>query len=253
MKTKYFTFTPNLYKHSFYAVLIVAALTFLLLLIGLDRLGEAVITLLYLVPIVWCTVYFGKGPGMSAALTAALLFAFFFRPPYYDFALGSLNDWLVLAIFLAVAGVVVAPIQSSLSRAQTSEREAIIMYELNTILVSARTQEAVAYSIARFLQQKYMATLVTVSIQPKGQPETAAYEPYNGVLLSGRADCVLSLVDTWGFVGEIQIWKGKAELPLADSRLFHNFVSQIGQALERIRLSQAESIIIGQYSSSVYK
>ena len=40
---------------------------------------------------------------MSAALAAALAFDFLFIPPFYTFAVGSLEGWLVLAIFLAVA------------------------------------------------------------------------------------------------------------------------------------------------------
>jgi hypothetical protein len=42
-------------------------------------------------------------------------------------------------------------------------------------------------------------------------------------------------------VGEIQIWRGLVELPPADGRLLHNLASQVGQALERTRLAEAES------------
>jgi hypothetical protein len=42
--------------------------------------------------------------------------------------------------------------------------------------------------------------------------------------------------------GEIQIWRGYAELPPPEgSRLLQNFASQAGQALERTRLSEAEA------------
>ena len=166
MKRNRFSLTTKLYENSLYSVLTVAATTVLLLLIGLDKLGEAVIALLYMVPVVWSTARWGQGPGMAAALAAALFFDFYFIPPFYTFAVGRLEGWLVLAIFLAVAIVVVGRIQTSLSRAQTSEREAIFMYELSSTLASLQTQEAVANAVARFLQQRYLAALVRVSIQP---------------------------------------------------------------------------------------
>jgi hypothetical protein len=37
------------------------------------------------------------------------------------------------------------------------------------------------------------------------------------------------------------MWRGDLELPSVDSRLFRNFASQIGQALERINLREFEA------------
>jgi K+-sensing histidine kinase KdpD len=198
-----------------------------------------VIALLFLVPVGGSASRWGQGPGIFAAVTAALAFDFFFIPPFYTFTVGSLEGWLVLAIFLGVAIIVVGRIQVSLTKARTSEREAILMYELSAALASLRTQEAVAHTVARFLHQRYLANLVTVAIQPKGQSaEIAAYEPQDG-MLTGKPDRVLPLLNNWGLVGEIQIWGRNMELPSTDSRIFRNFVSQIGQAIERTQLTEA--------------
>jgi K+-sensing histidine kinase KdpD len=217
----------------------VAGVTGLMLLIGREQLGEAVIALLFLVPVGWSASRWGQGPGVFAAVMAALAFDFFFIPPFYTFTVGSLEGWLVLAIFLGVAILVVGRIQVSLTKAQTSEREAILMYELSAALASLRTQEAVAHTVARFLHQRYLANLVTVVIQPKGQStEIAAYEPQDG-MLTGKPDRVLPLLNNWGLVGEIQIWGRNLELPSTESRIFRNFASQIGQAIERTQLTEA--------------
>ena len=250
MKRNRFSPSTKLYENSLYAVLTVAATTILLLLIGRDKLGEAVIALLYMVPVVWSAARWGQGPGMAAALAAALLFDFYFIPPFYTFAVGRLEGWLVLAIFLGVAIVVVGRIQNSLSKAQTSEHEAVFMYELSSMLAGARTQDAVAHGVARFLHERYLASLVKVSIQPKGQPnETVAIEPRDGVM-TGKPDRILGLLNTWGLVGEIHIWQGDIELPTEDSRLFRNFASQIGQALERTSLLEAEAYKNATYQSN---
>jgi K+-sensing histidine kinase KdpD len=228
------TLTPYLVS-----VLAVGGATGLMLLIGREQLGEAVIALLFLVPVGWSASRWGQGPGIFAALIAALAFDFFFIPPFYTFTVGNLEGWLVLAIFLGVAIVVVGRIQVSLTKARTSERDAILMYELSSALASLRTQEAVAYTVARFLHERYLVKLVTVVIQPKGQSnEITAYEPQNGIL-DGKPDRVLALLNNWGLVGEIQIWGRDILLPATDSRIFRNFVSQIGQAIERTQLTEA--------------
>lgn len=233
MKKTRFAFVPTLYIHSLYAVLIVAATTALLLLVGRNTVGEAVIALVYLVPVIWSAVRWGQGVGMAAALAAALLFDYCFIPPFRTFTVGSLEGWLVLGIFLTVAGVLVGRIQTVILRAQASEREALLMYELSTILAEAVSQETVADGVARFLQQRYLAALVTVSIRPRGQAlEVAAYEPQDGVL-KGRPDRVLPLQDAEGLIGEIQLWRGAMDLPAEDSRLFHNFAKQVGHVLKR--------------------
>jgi K+-sensing histidine kinase KdpD len=217
----------------------VGCTTGLMLLIGRAQLGEAVIALLFLVPVGWIASRWGQGPGIFSAALSALAFDYFFIPPFYTFAVERLEGWLVLAIFLAVAILVVGRIQSSLSKAQTSEHEAILMYELSSALASLRTQEAVAHTVARFLYQRYLVNLVTVFIQPKGQSfEIAAYEPQNGVL-TGKPDRVLPLLNDWGLIGEVQIWGRDIELPSIESRIFRNFASQIGQAVERTRLIEA--------------
>jgi K+-sensing histidine kinase KdpD len=126
MKKLHFPLSKRMITNILLAVLLVLATTFPLWLIGRDILGEAVIALLYLLPIAWSAYRFGQLPGISAAITAALAFDFLFIPPFNTFAVARLEGWLVLAIFLGIAIVVVGRITASISRA----REATFMYEL---------------------------------------------------------------------------------------------------------------------------
>ena len=215
---------------SLLAVLTVMGTTLLMFLIGRDTLGESVIALLYLVPVAWSANRWGQLPGISAALTAALAFNFLFIPPLYTFAVARLEGWLVLAIFLGVAIWVVDRIQSSLTRA----REAVFMYEMSAALCGQRTPEAVAYAVAKQIQQLYQAMLVNVIFNPgKAVPGIVASEP-NGGTGKGSPDRVLPIVNSWGLVGEIQIWHGLySELPPVDGRLFQNFALQTARAFER--------------------
>jgi K+-sensing histidine kinase KdpD len=229
--------TPNLLAYGSRGMLAVAALTIPMWLIGRDVLGEAVIGLLYLAPIAWSANKWGQVAGMAAALTAALCFDFLFIPPFYTFAIGRLEGWLVLVIFFAVAIVVVGRIQDSLSKA----REATYMYELSSALANARTQDAVAHIVARYTRQLFQASQVNVAFQQSKQtPRIEVSEKHNGAGI-GQPDRILPILNAWGLVGEIQIWRGEfGDLPQEDSSLLQNFVSQTARAFERTQTLEIE-------------
>jgi K+-sensing histidine kinase KdpD len=224
-------FSVELFRNSAYAVLIVFATTFFLLLVGRNEIGEGVIALIYLMPVIWSGYRWGQGPGMSAALAAALAFDFFFIPPFDTFTIGSLEGWLVLAIFLAVAVILIGRFEAVLSKA----RQATFMYELSSALANTRTQDAVAHTAARYIQQLFQAQLVNVIFrQPTGEsPRIAVSEPHDGQG-KGKPDCLLPILNAWGLIGEIQIWRGEyGNLPSEDNPLLQNFAVQTAKALER--------------------
>ena len=216
--------------NSLKGMLTALAITIPMWLIGRNVLGEAVISLLYLAPIAWSANKWGQAAGISAALTAALCFDFLFIPPFYTFAVGSLEGWLVLVIFFAIAIVVIGRIQDSLSKA----REATFMYELSAALANVRTQDAVAHTVARYIRQLFQASQVNVTFQQSKQtPRIEASETHNGGV-NGQPDRDLPILNAWGLVGEIQIWRGEfGDLPSGDSHLLQNFVSQAASAFER--------------------
>ncbi|HLO32130.1 MAG TPA: DUF4118 domain-containing protein [Anaerolineales bacterium] len=222
--------TPNMLANGLRGMLTVVVLTIPMWLIGRAVLGEAVIGLLYLAPIAWSASKWGQAAGMSAALTAALCFDFLFIPPFYTFAVGSLEGWLVLIIFFAIAIVVVGRIQDSLSKA----REATFMYELSSALANARTQDAVAHTTARYIRQLFQASQVNVTFrQSKEAPRIAVSEPQDKTM-EGRPDRILPILNAWGLVGEIQIQGSEfADLPAEDSHLLQNFALQAARAFER--------------------
>lgn len=222
--------TSHLLTSGLKGMLTVIALTIPMWLIGRNVLGEAVISLLYLAPIAWSASKWGQLSGVSAALTAALLFDFLFIPPFYTFVVGSLEGWLVLVIFFAIAIVVVGRIQDSLSKA----REATFMYELSSMLANARTQDAVAHTVARYLRQLFQAAQVNVTFQQSKQTPRIAVSEVQASEVKGKPDRILALLNEWGLVGEIQIWQGEfSELPVEDSLLLQNFASQAARAFER--------------------
>jgi K+-sensing histidine kinase KdpD len=227
---KKFKLTSNTLMSGLKGMLSVLALTIPMWLIGRNVLGEAVIGLLYLAPITWSVSRWGQAAGISAALTAALCFDFLFIPPFYTFVVGSLEGWLMLVIFFAVAILIVGRIQDSLSKA----REATFMYELSSALTNVRTQDAVAHTVAQYIRQLFQASQVSVTFQQSKQAERIEVtETHNGAG-KGQPDRILPILNAWGLVGEIQIWRGEfGDLPSEESHLLQNFVSQTARAFER--------------------
>jgi K+-sensing histidine kinase KdpD len=241
MKKLRSSITPDLLLHCLFSVLTVAATTVPLVLIGRATLGEAVIALLYVVPVGWSAARWGQVPGICAAIAAALAFDFFFIPPFNTLQVGNLEGWLVLVIFLIVAIIVVGRIQSGLSKARASERDARFMYEMSTTLAGLRSQEAVVQALATHLQEMFQAELVEV-IVTSGSPKTplAARVPADGAE-NGKPDRIVPILASPGMVGEIDLWRGDGWLPPEDSLLLKNFATQAALSLERARLAEAEA------------
>ena len=80
MKQTRFSLILRYLRNSLLAVLTVVATTIPLVLIGRDTLGEAVIALLYLVPVTWSANRWGQLPGISAALDGRPGVRFPFHP-----------------------------------------------------------------------------------------------------------------------------------------------------------------------------
>ena len=217
------------------SVLAVAALTGVMLIIGRDVLGEAVIALLYLLPIGWSTARWGRTPGTIAALTAVLCFDFSFIPPFHTFIIGSPEGWLVLLIFLAVAVVLVDRIQAGLSQAHAREREAMFMYELSTALAGTSQPAGIAHTLAAQLQQIYQASMVQVIVQSDTSAPSMIVTLPPSATAHGKPDRSLPIVAARGMVGEICIWHGEMPLPPVENWLLQNFAAQGALALERAR------------------
>jgi K+-sensing histidine kinase KdpD len=240
MKKFHLSITPDLVIGCAQAVLLVAFITVPMVLIGRQVLGEAVIAMLYLAAVGLSSSRWGQLPGMCAALTAALTFDFFFIPPFFTFAVGQLEGWLVLAIFLGVAFLVVGRIQDALARAHTSERDAKLTFELGMALAGLRTQEAVIHALAWNLQQLFRAALVEIVIETGSESVPAIVKAPEDLYVADRPDRVVPIMAAPGLIGEIHVWRGNGWLPHEDSRLLPNLAALAATALERARTSELE-------------
>jgi K+-sensing histidine kinase KdpD len=241
MKVFKFSHLSRLAKEAASAVLTISGTAFVLLLVQRDLIGEGVIAMVFLLSVAWAAYRWGLAAGMSAALTAALMFDFLFIPPFYTFTIDRPEGILSLVIFLFVAIVIVERIQATLSKAHQSEQEAVLMYEFTTILAGLRSLDAIARRVTQFARQRFMLESAAVIIHPKGGKEVFSDQSPQDKIMTAKPDCILPLIDSWGLVGEMQLWRGaEMELPSPESRLFRNIALQIGLAIERVQITEYE-------------
>ena len=233
--------SKELVKDSLSAVLLVSATSFFLMIGNRALIGEGVISLVLLLAVAWSAYHWGLAAGMSAALSAGLMFDFFFIPPFYTFTIDRPEGILILFIFFMVAVVVVESIQTTLSKARSSENEAVTMYEFSTMLAGMRSQEAIARGVARFIRQRFLAEQVSFFIQFKDQANPKNIQEPADRRPATAPDCVVPILTAWGLTGELQVWHGEdVEIPAADSRLFRNIALQVGLAIERVQITEYE-------------
>lgn len=231
----------KLTRESFAALATIAGTAFVLLLMQRDAIGEGVIAMTLLLAVAWSAYRWGLIAGLSAALSAALMFDFLFIPPFYTFTIARPEGILSLVIFIFVAIIMVERIQATLSKAHQSEQEAVLMYEFTTVLAGLRSLDAIARRVAQFMRQRFFAEVVVITIHPKdGNGIFSAQSPQD-TKPNSKPDLVLPLVHSWGLVGEMQIWRGtEMDLPSVESRLFRNIALQIGLAIERVQITEYE-------------
>ncbi len=245
MKTILRKFPSVSFTGSMVTILLIAFLTAGMLWIGPDRIGAGVIPLLLLLPIGWGTARWGQGVGILAAIVATAAFDFFFIPPYFTFSIGSLEGWLVLAIFLLVAVVIIGRIQLGLSQARNSEKEAIFMYEISTALAGQTSQESIARILAERICDLFLASQVEVTVYSERQGSMFSVRVPDGARVDTQPDRDIALIANRNVEGEIHIWNGRLPLPGENSRLMAAYAKQGAFALERARLMNQKLFVVG--------
>jgi K+-sensing histidine kinase KdpD len=226
--------------HSLMAVAVVFGLTIVMLLIGQRTLGQGVIALLYLVPCGWCTVRWGRTAGVSAALTAALTFDFFFIPPYNTLNIGSLEGWLLLFLFIAASILIVGRFQAILWEEKNRGRKATFLYEVIVSIANQQTREGIARAIANQIQQLYLAELVYVHLNVRGKLPSVVIRASNhpDYVVKRKPDRSLPIVSGPVLIGDIAIWRGVISLPSEDDPMVQTILRQTAAALDRAQTAE---------------
>lgn len=224
--------------------LIIAAVTWLLKLAE-NTLQIQVIAMIYLLPVLVCTVFWGLTSGILAGLLSFLTFNYFFIQPYYTLLIHQTQDLISLIIFLIVAVVLsqlVAQAREGVRLARIREWEATRMYELISALAGLTDME----SILRVLAEKTVETFhfdeVEVNTTAQSKESPLAFRIPIEKPPSRPPEFSVSMFTARNIEGQIDLWVDQNKLSLEETRLLAAFGNQGALAIERVRLIKSENM-----------
>jgi two-component system sensor histidine kinase KdpD len=238
--------SQNQYRYLFYylaAVLANVVITLPLFWLR-DQLNISTIAMVYLLPVLLTTFFWGLGPGLLTGLSAFFIFNYFFIKPYYSLLVHKAEDISVLLIFFMVAILIsqlVGRVQENLAAATKRELQSTRLYELSLALSRASTFQEIALVIASQIQEAFLADYVEVNAVLTGGETYHARVPGEGEPRPRKPVIVIPLQTPRGFLGEVHLWREEERLDATEERMLRTFTSQGALALERVELAQSET------------
>ena len=233
-----------LFRHL--AALACVALATLILRPFASLLEIQLIALLYLLPVLVGTVFWGLTPGILSGFLAFLSFNFFFIQPYFTFQVFKTQDLITLIIFLIVAVLLsqsLGQAREGIRLARSREWEATHMYELISALAGLQETCSVAQALANYTLETFHFEEVEIYIEGVPEEEGCTSATATSTSLSkgdGLTEEVL-LVTARGKEGKMRFKYQHAPLTTEEKRLLEAYTSQGALSLERIRLMQGEN------------
>ncbi|HEY5571858.1 MAG TPA: DUF4118 domain-containing protein [Anaerolineales bacterium] len=234
---------PILIRH-FLALGLVLLSTGVLFLLR-SSLNTSTIALLYLLPVLLCTMLWGLGAGLSAGSLAFLTFNYFFIQPYYTFKVIHTQDITALVIFFLVALLIsqlVGRAKQNLIAAEAREQELASLYEISSSLAGVNRREEIVQILARQVQDIFLAARVEIEVLPVSDeagfrlslPDEKAYR-------QDPPAWVVPLETARGVGGEIRLWRKMPFAPESENSMLAAIAAQGALALERAALTRAEN------------
>jgi len=205
-------------------------------------LAIQLIALIFLLPVLVSTVYFGLTAGVFASILAFLGFNFYFIQPYNTLAVHQTLDLITLLIFLMVSIIIsqfIGRAREAAALAKSREREATLLYELISALSSLHDPQKIAQILAEHTLKAIQADRVEVSLKESSNQITALQDPAEHNNLDIHQS-VIPIQTARSQEGEIHIWHQFTLTPQTD-RLLDAFANQAALTLERARLANNEN------------
>lgn len=149
-----------------------------------DSLG-----VVYVLPVLVLSIYWGLGLGLLTALLSAAAFNFFHLPPVGRFTIADSRDWVGLLIFLGVA--LAASSLAELARTRAAEaidrrREADLSVELARLLLGGGVLHDALALASRRLAEAIGAASASIELDPvEGDARRAAIPLHDGAAQIG--------------------------------------------------------------------
>ncbi|MRS04426.1 DUF4118 domain-containing protein, partial [bacterium] len=235
---------PRLILSYLGTILIISLVTILLKVVE-SALEIQVITLLYLLPVLICTVLWGLTSGILSGLLSFLAFNFFFIQPYFSLQVHKSQDLITLIVFLIVAVVLsqfVGQARGAVLLAKKREWEATRMYELISALAGLTDIQSIMHTLAEQIIRTFQCDQVEILVNSHGKAANLSYLTPGGVEPSKPCELSIPMYTARNMEGEIRLWFDQSNLSVEETRLMAAFGNQGALAIERIHLTENENI-----------
>ncbi len=225
-----------------------------------SHLSVATTALVLIVPVVIGVVLGGFRAGVFGVIAGFLVYDLLFIPPYYTLSVGVSENWVALAVYIAVmllVASVVARLETARAEARQHERAIRRLFELTDLLIEDRplpevlelivstVYEAFALrSVALVLPVEAQLEVVASAGAPLSDAESHQVVPAPGTPVSlgastaspGDQAHTVALSAIGRPIGLLHMWG--AELTRYDQELLHTFANHMALALERAQLRE---------------
>ncbi len=198
------------------------------------------IALLYLLPVLAATVFWGIWAGFLAGFLSFLCFNYFFIQPYYTLAVHKSQDVITLGVFLIVVVVMsqlIGQAKAGIQLAKKREWEAMKMYEFIAEIAGMTKEEDITAALKNRISDTFDFAQVTVrlkdlELESPASPESVV--PPNTL--------VIPMETRTREIGEIHILDNDRRLSFEEQRLLHALGYQGALAIERAHLFKRENV-----------
>ena len=223
---------------------IIGIVTILLKLIE-SEFQIQLIALIYLLPVLVCTVLWGLTSGIIAGVLSFLAFNYLFIQPYFTLSVHKTQDLITLIIFLIVAVVVsqlIGQARQAVRLAKMREWEATRMYELISALTGLTDTQSIIKTLAEKIIETFHFNQVQITTADRHNEKQVSYSISEKLKLNDPFELSLSMYTARGTEGEIRLWFDQNNLSLEETRLLAAFSNQGAMAIERVHLIKSENI-----------
>jgi two-component system, OmpR family, sensor histidine kinase KdpD len=199
------------------------------------RFPHTTVALVYVLAVLVASAFGGFPAGLTASVVSFLALNFFFTLPLHTLAVERAQDVVALGVFVIVSVIVGSLLSRALSqrfRAERREREARLLQQVSTRLLSGEPLRGVLESFARAVTDLF--ELARCEVAAEIDDHAVAIQ---GAAVAGGEPQTFPLLAGGRSVGHIRMIPGVRALGEEEQRVIRAFASQLGLAVEGLRLA----------------
>ncbi|CAN7292773.1 DUF4118 domain-containing protein [Paenibacillus sp. LjRoot56] len=199
-----------------YAVTALFIVLLTIFLKGFDFFFDLVnISLLYLFPVLFSAVRWGRGPSFFAAALGVLAFDFFFVPPRLSLTVADLRYILTFVVFLCVAGLtssLASKLRNQFQQAQQKEANTAALYALSRKITAISDLDILLKQILQHVADTLDAKAAIILPNQHGEQQVEASSKDSGDWSNDEAHLTIA-----GWVNRNNTIAGRGTRTLSES------------------------------------